>query len=70
MESVASSVPKDVQQQVYYMFGVAYLRDAETVNCVHCINGERCLFPITGQGVHGTSRAVAMRSSTLPKLSR
>ncbi len=53
MESVASSVPKDVQQQVYYMFGVAYLRDAETVNCVHCINGERCLFPITGQGVHG-----------------
>lgn len=52
MESIAGSVPKDVQQQVYYLFGVANLRDAETVNCVHCINSERCLFPISGAGVH------------------
>lgn len=52
MESVAKTVPKDVQQQVYYLVGVANLRDAETVNCVHCINGERCLFPISGEGVH------------------
>lgn len=53
MESLGDSVLKDVQQQVYYLFGVAYLRDAETVNCVHCINGERCLFPVSGEGVHG-----------------
>ena len=53
MESLGDAVPKDVQQQIYYLFGVAYLRDAETVNCVHCINGERCLFPVTGEGVHG-----------------
>lgn len=53
MESLGDAVPIDVQQQIYYLFGVACLRDAETVNCVHCINGERCLFPVSGDGVHG-----------------
>lgn len=53
MESLGDEVPRDVRQQVYYLFGVAHLRDAETVNCVHCINGERCLFPIAGEGIHG-----------------
>ena len=52
VESLGGAVPSDVKQQIYYLFGVAYLRDAETVNCVHCINGERCLFPISGEGVH------------------
>jgi hypothetical protein len=52
VESLGDSVPTDVRQQIHYLFGVAYLRDAETVNCVHCINGERCLFPIAGEGVH------------------
>src|SRR5690606_33707555 len=31
---------------------VAYLRDGEDRNCVHCINGERCLFPVRGLGIH------------------
>ncbi len=53
MESLGDSIAQDVQQQVYYLLAVAYLRDAETVNCVHCINGERCLFPVSGDGVHG-----------------
>ena len=53
MESLGDAVPIDVQQQIYYLFGVACLRDAETVNCVYCINGERCLFPVSGDGVHG-----------------
>lgn len=52
VESLGKDVPVDVKQQILYLFGVAYLRDAETVNCVHCINGERCLFPISGEGVH------------------
>lgn len=52
VESLGDSVPKDVLQQIFYLVGVAHLRDAETVNCVHCINGERCLFPVAGYGVH------------------
>lgn len=31
---------------------VAHLRQAETQNCIHCNNGESCLFPIQGGGVH------------------
>jgi len=63
MESLGDNIAADVRQQIYYLFGVAYLRDAETVNCVHCINGERCLFPVAGEGVHGdksSSRSAAL----------
>jgi hypothetical protein len=52
VDSLGDSIPLNVKQQIYYLLGVAYLRDAETVNCVHCINGERCLFPVSGEGVH------------------
>ncbi len=52
VDSLGDSIKLDVKQQIYYLLGVAYLRDAETVNCVHCINGERCLFPVSGEGVH------------------
>ncbi len=53
MESLGDTIPKETQQHIYFLCGVAYLRDAETVNCVHCINGERCLFPVSGDGVYG-----------------
>ncbi|MEI7460994.1 MAG: CRTAC1 family protein [Pirellula sp.] len=52
VDSLGDSIPLKVKQQIYYLLGVAYLRDAETINCVHCINGERCLFPVSGEGVH------------------
>ncbi|MDA8745174.1 CRTAC1 family protein [Rubripirellula amarantea] len=32
--------------------GVAALRKAENENCVHCQEGEGCLFPISGKGIH------------------
>lgn len=52
VDELGDKVPIEVKQQIYYLYGVAFLRDAESVNCVHCINGERCLFPILGEGVH------------------
>ncbi|MFO1065609.1 MAG: VCBS repeat-containing protein [Pirellulales bacterium] len=51
-ESLGDKIEPKVLQQVYYITGVAYLRDAENVNCVNCLNGERCLFPIEGDGIH------------------
>ncbi len=45
-------IPAEVRQRAYYLLAVAYLRDGEDRNCVHCINGERCLFPVRGLGIH------------------
>ena len=39
-----------------FQLAVANLRAAENQNCVHCINHESCLFPITGGGVHEHQR--------------
>lgn len=48
-------------QQVVYQVAIANLRLGENVNCVHCVNGERCLFPVQGRGIHeapeGSQRA-------------
>lgn len=44
---------RTIHQHVLYRLAVAHLRLAETANCVHCENGESCLLPIRGRGVHG-----------------
>lgn len=45
-----ASIP--VREKALYLLAVAYLRAGENANCVNCLNGERCLFPIQGEGVH------------------
>lgn len=50
-------VPEDVEDQLAFRQVVAQLRLAENQNCVHCRNGESCLFPIRGEGVHQEKQA-------------
>lgn len=46
----------EVLQMMLYEAGVAWLRVAETENCVHCSNGDSCLLPIRGGGLHSAPR--------------
>ncbi|MCA9062545.1 MAG: CRTAC1 family protein [Planctomycetaceae bacterium] len=43
---------KGLRKHAAYRLAIAWLRKAETANCVHCLNGESCLLPIQGSGVH------------------
>ena len=45
-------VPRDAFLRTIYELGVAYMRFAETRNCVHRHTSESCIFPIRGAGVH------------------
>ncbi len=51
---------------------VAYLRIAESENCVACCNGESCLFPIESAGVHkarrGSQQAIRYLEDLLGKI--
>jgi hypothetical protein len=41
------------QRRVFlYSLGLGWLRVAETENCIHCRNGESCIFPIGENGRH------------------
>jgi tetratricopeptide (TPR) repeat protein len=51
LETSDSPAP-ETRQQLLYQLGVASLRLGENANCVHCVNGERCLFPIRDRGLH------------------
>lgn len=55
--------PDDVLQTVLQLAGVAWLRVAETENCIHCSNGDSCLLPIREGGIHterrGSEKAAA-----------
>ena len=48
--------------ETYYRLAIAYMRHGETKNCIECCNGERCLYPIAGAGVHadkeGSEKAI------------
>lgn len=39
-------------EKIVFQLGLAWLRLGENENCVHCNNGESCLFPIQHAGVH------------------
>ncbi len=52
LEKDPAKIDPQLLQQVLFQVAVAHLRDGENANCVNCINGERCLFPIKGTGVH------------------
>ena len=47
----------------------AWLRVAEAENCINCRNGEACVFPIQGGGIHsskdGAKAAIALIKSRL-----
>lgn len=43
---------QSVRKYALYRLAIANLRLGENANCVACANGESCLFPIQGAGVH------------------
>jgi tetratricopeptide (TPR) repeat protein len=57
--------------RVEYQLGVAYLRRAENENCIHCANGESCILPIRGGGIHefttGSQGAIRHLTSVLER---
>ena len=44
--------PPRSAEDILMHLSLAYLRVAETENCIHHRNGESCIFPIQGGGVH------------------
>jgi len=44
--------PPELYQRVLLEAAVTWLRLGETENCIHCANGESCLLPIRGGGIH------------------
>ena len=44
----------DAETEDIFLFSLAtsYIRAGETKNCVHCSNGDRCIFPIVEKGIH------------------
>jgi hypothetical protein len=44
----------DAEMEDAFLFSLAtsYIRAGETKNCVHCSNGDRCIFPIIDKGIH------------------
>ncbi len=59
---LGENIDQQALQHLLYQLAVACLRLGEDSNCVHCINGERCLFPISASGKHddpdGSTQAV------------
>jgi tetratricopeptide (TPR) repeat protein len=55
LQQCLALVPEDATalvDRVQYQLAVAYLRRAENENCIHCANGESCILPIRGGGIH------------------
>lgn len=75
LSNVADQVPPgfvhDFEVKFYLAKGIAALRKAEDENCVLCQDGEGCLFPIRGKGVHtkkeGSTLAVEYFQETLKR---
>lgn len=68
LEKSQAMISPDLLQQVRYQVAIAHLRDGENANCVHCINGERCLFPIVGAGVHEKPEGSRLAAGLLEKV--
>jgi hypothetical protein len=58
---VRDQLPAADRQQFLLHRASAFLRLGETQNCVHCQNGESCILPLKGAGVH--SQRAATRKS-------
>ena len=52
LPKVQGRVSKERAEEAVLLLAVAYLRLAETQNCVHDHNIDRCILPIRGRGVH------------------
>lgn len=52
LQIARTGAPPSVYRMVLFKTAVAWLRLGETANCVHCSNGESCLLPIRGGGIH------------------
>ncbi|MBL8814921.1 MAG: VCBS repeat-containing protein [Planctomyces sp.] len=51
-DQAGAAAPKEILQQLYAELGLVWLRVGENENCVNCSNGESCLAPISGAGIH------------------
>ena len=61
-ERISGDVMSQYSREVTLKLAVCWLRVAETENCVDCRNGESCILPIQGEGIHdktdGSSKAI------------
>jgi len=55
-------IPTHVHNLLRYNLAVACLRQGENENCIECSNGQSCIFPIRGRGIHtnrtGSQKAI------------
>lgn len=69
MESPEARMSKTSRAIALVDHAIAFLRLAETRNCVHCRTGESCILPIHGSGVHqqteGAEQAVERLTAAL-----
>ncbi|MCA8996245.1 MAG: CRTAC1 family protein [Planctomycetaceae bacterium] len=52
MEQSGAAILPDQLAQYHYQLGVTWLRVAEDENCLNCLTGQSCLFPIQQEGIH------------------
>ncbi|QDT05675.1 FG-GAP repeat protein [Rubripirellula lacrimiformis] len=45
-------MPPSEESDLYVLAAIAAIRKAENENCVVCQDGQSCLFPISGKGIH------------------
>ena len=63
-------VTPDMEASVYLAMAVAAIRKGETENCVHCLDGQGCLFPIGPAGVHQRREGSELASQYLREVLR
>jgi hypothetical protein len=72
LASLGDSVPAEFTNQGQFELGMAYLRLGEVQNCCVRHNGESCILPIQGAGVHtsreGSEKAIACFTKVLDKV--
>ncbi|WP_372717736.1 FG-GAP-like repeat-containing protein [Novipirellula sp.] len=51
-QSITDFMPPSEESELYVLAALAAIRKAENENCVDCQDGQSCLFPISGKGIH------------------
>ena len=69
LPAVKGAVPPDMESLLTLQLAVAYMRQGETANCVHCNTGESCIIPIQAGGIHedqaGSKKAIEYLTAVL-----
>lgn len=71
LPDVRGKVAPEMESLLTLQLAVAYLRQGETENCVHCNNGESCIIPIKAGGIHehqaGSKNAIKCLTTVLQR---